>query len=56
MGCMITWSAWSLTNMTNYKYINCLSFTKAIGTFGKNLAKMAKNVDQPSKQFQFVYF
>lgn len=24
-------------------------------TFGKNLAKMARDVDQPSKQFQFVF-
>ena len=30
-------------------------FSMAAGTFGKNLAKMARDVDQPGKQFQFVF-
>ena len=29
------------------------SFTRATGTFGKNLGKIARDVDQPNKQFQF---
>ncbi len=32
-----------------HKQIN--SFTRATGTFGKNLAKVARDVDQPGKQF-----
>jgi hypothetical protein len=28
------------------------SFTRATSTFGKNLAKIARDVDQPDKQFQ----
>ena len=31
-------------------------FSMATGTFGKNLAKMARDVDQPSKQFQYFFF
>ena len=30
-------------------------FNQASGTFGKNLAKMARDVDQPGKQFQFPF-
>ena len=30
-------------------------FSMAAGTFGKNLAKMARDVDQLGKQFQFVF-
>ena len=30
-------------------------FNMASGTFGKNLAKMARDVDQPGKQFQFPF-
>ena len=29
-----------------------ISFNQAIGTFGKTLAKKARDEDQPSKQFQ----
>jgi hypothetical protein len=31
------------------------SFTRATGTFGKNLAKIARDVDQPGKQFQSFF-
>ena len=30
-------------------------FSMAVGTFGKKLAKMARDVDQLGKQFQFVF-
>ena len=30
-------------------------FNQASGTFGKNLAKMARDVDQPGNQFQFPF-
>jgi len=30
-------------------------FSMAAGTFGKNLAKIARDVDKPSKQFQLVF-
>jgi hypothetical protein len=31
------------------------AFTRATGTFGKNLAKIARDVDQPGKQFQSFF-
>ena len=34
---------------------NLTHFSMAAGTFGKNLEKMARDVDQPGKKFQFVF-
>lgn len=53
MGCTSAWSMWSLMRLSNWKYIDILMLTVAVGTFGKNPTKIATNVEKLGKKFRF---